>query len=235
MVVVSRLGGGERLVTGMPGGKRTDCISERDLQVLGFIVRYGVVSREAVAIWAGTGRAVTAARERRLREAGLVEVRRGLGEGARLVLATRDGLRALGRRDLRVPAFSLPALRHECAVAELAARLERLGAETMSEREILARERVEGERLYSAQLAGGRAHRADLVCSMGVGAPQAVEVELVAKAAGRLDELLRAWRRAAGEGRLSRIVYHCHPRVGDVVRRAVERTGTAAVIRVEEL
>jgi hypothetical protein len=45
-----------------------------DLEVLEFIARQGVVPREAVAIWADTRRAVTAARERRLREAGLVEV-----------------------------------------------------------------------------------------------------------------------------------------------------------------
>lgn len=50
----------------MPGGRRTDRISQRDLEVLDFIARQGVVPREAVAIRAGTARAVTAARERRL-------------------------------------------------------------------------------------------------------------------------------------------------------------------------
>lgn len=40
----------------MPGGKRTHRISERDLEVLEFIARYGVVPRSAVAMWAGTAR-----------------------------------------------------------------------------------------------------------------------------------------------------------------------------------
>ncbi len=39
----------------MPGGKRSDQISARDLEVLEFIARFGVVPRAAVATWAGTG------------------------------------------------------------------------------------------------------------------------------------------------------------------------------------
>jgi hypothetical protein len=54
-------------------------ISRRDLEVLGFICRFGVVPRAAVAIWAKTGRSVTLDRERRLREAGLLEQHPALG------------------------------------------------------------------------------------------------------------------------------------------------------------
>ncbi len=52
----------------MPGGKRTDRISPRDIEVLEFIARLGVAPRSAVALWAGTARTVTITRERRLRE-----------------------------------------------------------------------------------------------------------------------------------------------------------------------
>jgi hypothetical protein len=57
-------------------GKRTDRISERDLEVLRFVARYGMGSRDAVASWAKTRRAATLKRERRLRIAGLLRVLR---------------------------------------------------------------------------------------------------------------------------------------------------------------
>ena len=107
----------------MPGGKRTDRISERDLEVLEFVARFGTVPREVVALWAGTGKAVTAARERRLRLAGLVEVLPGVGDTGRLVLCTRDGLRAVFRGELPVPRFSPGTVRHTAVVARVAVRL----------------------------------------------------------------------------------------------------------------
>src|SRR5262245_45661131 len=124
----------------MPGGKRTDRISERDLAVLEFVARFGIVPREVVALWAGTGRAVTSARDRRLREAGLVEVLPGVGDSGRLVLCTRDGLRAVFRGELSVPRFSPGIVRHTAAVARVAVALEREGHRVLSEREIFAAE-----------------------------------------------------------------------------------------------
>lgn len=219
----------------MPGGKRSDAISKRDLEVLEFIARFGVVSRDAVATWAGTGRTVTITRERRLREAGLIEVRSGVWGESKLMACTRVGLAAAGRSDLRVAKFSLALSRHEVRVAELAARWEADGEQTLSEREIVACERAEGERCLSAELGSGKVHRADLIRTFGVGPPQAVEVELVAKGAARLDELLRGWRRAALEERLSGVMYWCGPGVSRVVCKAVERTRTESVVKVEEL
>ncbi len=232
---VSRLRGDLRFVVGMPGRKRTDQISRRDLEVLDFVARFGVVPRNAVETWAATGKTTTSVRERRLREAGLVEVRCGVWGETRLLVCTRLGLRVLGRAELRPARFSLGALGHDCAVAELGARLEKGGERVMSEREMLAWERVAGGRVLSAELSGGRVHRADLAATREGGVPEAIEVELAAKGATRLDELLRGWRRAVGEGRLSGVVYWCAPRVVAVVARAVERTRTGGMIRVEEL
>ncbi|MGB7587304.1 MAG: hypothetical protein WBM00_01205 [Solirubrobacterales bacterium] len=219
----------------MPKGVRTDRISARDVEVLGFIARFGIVPRTAVAKWAGTGRTVTLTRERRLREAELVEVRSGVGGQSKLLTCTRAGLRFSGHGDLRTARFSLATVWHESAVAELAAELERGGDRTLSEREILAEERAHGELVYSAELPGGRLHRADLIRAADGPSPEAIEVELAAKAATRLDELLRAWRRAVAEGRLGGVGYRCGPRIGRVVRRAVDRTRTASAISVEEL
>jgi hypothetical protein len=220
----------------MPGGRRSDRISQRDLEVLEFIARFGVVPRSAVATWAGTARTVTIVRERRLREAGLIEVAPGFGASGRLVICTKTGLRAAGRGDLRIARLSFQAVQHESAVASLAASLERAGERTLSEREILARERAAGERILSASLSRGRFHRADLVRVDGdTGDLEALEVELTTKGAARLDEILRAWRRAVAERRVKRVVYRCSIDTRPYVQRAVDRTRTATAVTVEGL
>jgi len=213
---------------------RTERISRRDLEVLEFIARFGVVSREAVAVWAGTAQTCTLTRERRLRASGLIDVRCGVWGEGKILASTRAGLALCGRGELRPGRFSLATVRHETAVSELAASIERGGERTLSEREIAAGEREHGERVFSAALGGERFHRADLLRLAAGGPPQAIEVELNAKSQARLDALLRAWRWAVGEKRLSRVVYRCPPRIRPVVERAVERTQTAAAIVVEE-
>ena len=215
---------------------RTDRISRRDLEVLEFVARFGVVSRDAVAAWAGTAQSCTFDRERRLRDAGLVEVKCGVWGEGKLLAATRAGLALCGRGELRPARFSLATVRHETTVAELAAQIERRGERTLSEREIAASERESGKRAFSAQLGAKRFHRADLL-RVGVGGepPEAIEVELTAKGQKRLDGLLRAWRVAVAEQRLSRVVYRCPPRVRSTVERAVERTRAHSAVTVEGL
>jgi hypothetical protein len=220
----------------MPGGKRSDHISSRDLEVLEFIARFGVVPRRSVAAWAGTARTVTIVRESRLRKAELIRVVRGFGDGGPLALATKSGLQAAGRRELRAARLSAAALSHDTVVAEVAAQLERAGQRVLSEREIFARERAAGEHLLSAQLAGGRFHRADLIRLDDDGSPlEAIEVELSTKGAARLDELLRAWRRAVLEKKVARVVYRCAPRTMADLERAVARTKSESVVSVQGL
>lgn len=215
---------------------RTERISRRDVEVLEFVARFGVVSRHAVALWAGTAQSCTLARERRLREARLVEVRCGVWGEGKLLACTRAGLALCGRGELRPGRFSLASARHEAAVSEFAAFLERRGERTLSEREIAARERERGARILSAELAGDRFHRADLL-RLGVEGepPEAIEIELTAKGQARLDELLRGWRWPVAEHRLRRVVYRCPPRIRPVVERAVERTRTQEAVAVEGL
>jgi hypothetical protein len=215
---------------------RTERISKRDLEVLEFVARFGVVSRQAVAAWAGTAETCTFDRERRRREAGLVEVRCGVWGEGKLLAATRAGLALCGRGELRPARFSLATVRHETKVAELAAQMERGGERTLSEREIAAHERERGERLLSAELGARRFHRADLLRMSADGEPpEAIEVELTAKGQARLDELLRAWRWAVAEKRLRRVLYRCPPRTRGVVERGVERTGADSAVAVAEL
>ncbi|MGE4121704.1 MAG: hypothetical protein AB7F97_09450 [Solirubrobacterales bacterium] len=221
----------------MAGGKRSDRLSARDVEVLGFIARFGLVPREAVAIWAGTARSVTLARERRLRRAGLIEVGSEFWGAERMVAPTVAGLRLSGYRHLGPARISGAGAVHEAAVARLAARLERGGARLLSEREALAHERAEERRVYSLKVEEGRRlHRCDLIADAGEDSPpEAIEVELSVKGAARLDRILRSWRRAIAEGRFAAVAYHCSPRALGAVRRAVERTSTGSYVRVEEL
>lgn len=219
---------------GVPNGRRTDRINRCDLELLELITRYGTVPRPVVSGWAGSGRTVTYERERRLRDAGLLEVLRGPGEGERLLIATRAGRRACGRPELPAARPSPATLRHEVLLAALGARLELGGERVLSEREILAAERAHGSRLYSADLGHGRFHRADLI-RLGAEGPEAIELELSAKGAARLDAILRAWRFAVAEGRLARVVYHCPPATRRLLERAVARTSTAAAIELVDL
>jgi hypothetical protein len=232
--LVGRFGAAPRQ-EGVPGGKRSDQISKRDLEILGFIARFGLVPRAAVVTWAATGRSATIARETRLRKAGLIRVARAYS-GAPLALATKAGLLACRRAELSTARLTGAAISHDSVVAELAARLERQGERLLSEREILAAERAEGARMHSASLRGGRFHRPDLIrLAAGEGGVEAIEVELSSKGAARLDELLRAWRRAILERRVDAVAYHCAPRTLGYVERAAQRTKTAELISVTAL
>lgn len=221
----------------MAGGKRSERLSARDVEVLGFIARFGLVPREAVATWASTARSVTFARERRLRREGLIEVGSEFWGAERLIVPTAAGLRLSGYRHLGAARISSASATHEARVARLAAQMESEGARLLSEREVMAYERAEGRRLYSLKIEGGRRlHRCDLIAEAEDGGPPvAIEVELSLKGASRLDLILRSWRRAVAEGRFCGVLYRCSPRAFDGVRRAVERTATGSYVRVEEL
>jgi hypothetical protein len=216
----------------MPNGRRSDRINRRDLEVLEFLARYGTVSREVLATWSGSGRSVSYERERRLRAAGLIEILPGVD--GRLLVATAAGRRACGRPDLAAARPSPSSLGHETLLAALGARFELAGVQILSEREIVARERAEGRRMYSASMRHGRFHRADLV-SLWEGEATAIEVELTVKAAARLVAILRAWRFAVGERRLAHVTYHCAPRVRPFVEKAIARTASCGAISVVDL
>lgn len=212
--------------------RTTSQISVRDLEALEFVARFGVVPASAAALSAGTRRSVTYRREERWRRHGLVRLLPDVAGSGRLLACTPEGLRAVGQEELRAARISLGRVPHAIAVAQVAAELERRGEPVLSEREADAIERREGRRLYSAELAGGLFHRPDLVLVDG---PIAVEVELSQKASWRLDSILRGWRSAVGEGRVSAVRYLCGERAIRPMTRAVERTVTGELIEVAPL
>lgn len=137
-------------------------LSARDVAVLEFVARFGVVPRGAVARREGTARSMTLRRERRLRDAGMLKVEKPM-EGDPYLVATGLGLEVCGRGDLFPARIALVRLAHFTAVVNLAVTLEAEGRAVLSERELLAYERAMGERLFSVTLADGSHHRPDLI------------------------------------------------------------------------
>jgi hypothetical protein len=146
------------------GGEKERRISGRDLEVLGFVARFGVVPRSVVARWAGTARTMTLRREKRLQEAALLEVMRPWLSPEPVLVATGDGLAACGLPELPKARVSTKTLRHFAAAAHLAVDLEATGEQLLSERELLAHERAMGRRDFSLRLRGEeKYHRPDMV------------------------------------------------------------------------
>lgn len=197
----------------------------RDHEMVATLARHGLLTMPLLRQSMGASRTVTYRRFARLAAAGLVE-RLAVPVIGTLLRATRDGQRWVGLGDLPVALVRPGDVAHDLRCAEMALRLEEdlaPDARLLTERELLSAERVEGRSIASAPLAqhgrDGR-HRPDLAIVTDT-ATIAVEVELTAKAPRRLEQIVRAWRRAA---HVDRVDYHC----GSAgVRRAVERAVAA--------
>ena len=209
--------------------RMTTAISERDLDVLDFVARFGLVPARAARAWAGTGETVSYERERRWLTHGLVTTLEPINGSGRLLVCTREGLRSVGRDGLGPGLVSVGRRPHAIAVAEIAASLERGGHLVLGERELAALESETRRRIYSAELYDGRFHRPDMALA---DSRIAVEVELSQKASWRLDSILRAWRSAVGAGRFDKVRYLCGARALEPVKRSVERTATGELIEV---
>lgn len=208
-------------------------VSGRDVEVLGFVARFGVVPRSAMASWAGTAKTMTARREKRLREAGLVEVRKPWEGVEPVLVATGEGLAVCGRHELSVARASPSTLRHFTVAAHLAAEMESAGQRLLSERELLAHERAIGERTFSIRLPGGSHHRPDLIA---IGEPPTViEVELSPKGGRRLDRIVAAWGKAVLAGRFAAVRYLCSAEARPYVERSVDRNEAGDRVAVEPL
>lgn len=215
------------------GGEKARRISRRDMEGLEFVARFGVVPRSAVARWAGTAKTVTGEREKRLRDAGLLEVTRPWLSPEPVLVATAEGLALCGRGELAVAKVSPMTLRHFGLTAHLAAELEGAGEQLLSERELLAHERAMGRRDFSIRLADRSYHRPDMIA---IGEPPtAIEVELTAKGRNRLDEIVVGWKLAVERGRFAAVRYLCSPQALPYIERAVGRMRAADQVKIELL
>ena len=231
-----------------------ETISFRDLQVLDFICRFGVVNRTAVQWWADTGRSVTLDRERRLREAGLIDVHPPIGRSGPLLAVSARGLRLADRTELGPARVSVWSANHSVVCAQVAGWLEgpRWGEQVLSEREMLAEERWLGGRCYSVRRSYPERgwHRPDLYrFTQEEGRPRqhVIEVELTAKAPERLVGILKAWdaRKYRNVGRVENfvprehaphaVIYLCAPKLAPFVERAVKKARVGSFIQVQKL
>jgi len=155
-----------------------------------------------------------------------------------LLRATRIGLRYAGL-GLGVAVVSPGSVDHWLRCASTALLLgEEFGPERiLSERELRLFERIEGQAIASAKVGelpdgAARLHRPDLAVLTDE-RPIAIEVELTPKAPQRLEQLIRAWRRASW---VAEVRYLCAAGpTRRAVERAVEKTRAQERIQIEEV
>jgi hypothetical protein len=217
------------------GLRRSSPTACRDRELLRFIGRHGAVSIEHVMAALGTGPTMAYRRVAACVERGLIVRVPVLRDEPSLLIATRDGLRYAG---LSLPlAVSPGSVEHWLRCASVALELgERHGHErVLTEREVGAAEQIERRPIASAKLGElpsgrPRLHRPDLALLLGE-RPTAIEVELTAKSPRRLDQILRAWRRASW---VAEVRYLCPPGASRrALERAIARTRTEGCVRVE--
>jgi hypothetical protein len=212
---------GSRVVEARRSGPGRD----RDLELVRYVGRHGVVRIGQVMVAMGAGRTVTYDRVAACVEAGLLERLELVRSEPGLLRATRDGLRYAGL-GLPLATITPGAVDHWLRCASTAQLLgERFGHDrVLTEREVVLAEQIEERPIASAEVGhlpngAPRMHRADLAVLADAGTI-AVEVELTPKAPRRLQALMRAWRGAIGSRVVAEVQYHCAP---GQTRKAVER------------
>ena len=220
------------------GLKRSSPTTCRDRELLRFVGRHGAVSIEHVMAALGTGPTMAYRRVAACVERGLIVRLPVLRDEPSLLIATRDGLR-YADLSLPVAVVSPGSVEHWLRCASVALDLgERHGHErVLTERELRAAEQIERRPIASARLGElpsgrPRLHRPDLALLLGE-QPTAIEVELTPKSPRRLDQILRAWRRASW---VAEVRYLCPPGASRrALERAIARTRTEERVRVEEV
>lgn len=206
----------------------------RDWEIVNWVARMGAVTIEQIRTRFELGRTVAYRRVSACAEAGLLERVDLLRGQPALIRATRRGLRFSGT-GLGTAQAPPELVGHWIACADVALLLEaEFGRDGIrSEREIRALERELGRPLASASLGdsgeGERFHRADLAVLRGDGVI-AVEVELTPKAPRRLEQIVRAWRRART---IESVRYYVPPgATSRAVERAIARTHAEERVRM---
>jgi hypothetical protein len=189
---------------------------DRDLELVRYVGRHGLVRIGHVMVAMGAGRTVTYDRVAACVEAGLLERVELIRSESGLLKATRDGLRYAGL-GLPMPKITPGSVDHWLRCATTAHLLgERFGHDkVLTEREIRFTEQLEERSIASAEVGtlpngAPKMHRADLAVLAEAGTI-VFEVELTPKAPRRLQKLMRSWRWAVGRRTVAEVHYHCAP------------------------
>ncbi len=190
----------------------------RDLGLIDYVGRFGIVTMDHVMAALGVGRASAYRRTAACVQARLLERLELRRLEPSLIRATRRGLR-YANLGLPIAAVSLGSIDHRLRSATTAQLLaEEFGPSSiLSERDLILAERAQGQPVVSARLPGQRSfHRPDLAV-ISEGRTIAVELELSPKGPSRLKPIIQAWRKATW---VSEIRYYAQP---GTTRRGVER------------
>jgi hypothetical protein len=160
-------------------------LTDRDVQILGWIGRLGAAGVEHVMCQFGLGRSQAHARLAELAGNRLLDRRALLYRRPALYVATRDGLRFTGFQSLGVCRISASGFDHawQATAAAVAFGVSLPGWRLLSDREIRAIEREQAALFASAklgELSDGRTatHRPDLALIAPDGRVLAIEIEL---------------------------------------------------------
>lgn len=201
---------------------------DRDHELVCYVGRHGAVTIADVMKATGVGRTVAYRRVARCVEAGLIERLAILHSEPSLLRATTEGLRyaGLGLPPAEVsPGLIIHSLRCASIAHALCAHF---GVErVLTEREIIAAERIEERPIASAEVGtlpsgAPQLHRPDLAVLTDVGV-LSIEVELTPKSPARLAKIIASWWAA----KWVKEVQYLTP--AGTTRRAVKR----AIARVE--
>lgn len=206
-----------------------------DKDLVRFVGRHGAVAIPHVMAVMGVGRTMAYRRVSACVERGLLERLDLVRAEPTLLRATRQGLRYAGL-GLEVARVSPGSVNHWLVCASIAIALgEEAGEDrVVSAREVRLAERIEGKPIASAKTGEHpngepQLHRPDLAIVTG-DRPTAIEIELTPKAPGRLERLIRAWRRARW---VAEVRYYCAPGATHrAVERAVRKTRAEERVRV---
>jgi hypothetical protein len=215
-------------------------LTDRDLKILEWIGRQGVVRAEHVMTRFGMGRSATYRRLAQLLDYGLLRRHRLLYNDGGLLAATPEGLKAAGLHQLRPARIALAQIPHMVLSATLAAQLEpRLEDQRLlTDREHRAAENAAGHPLGSAILGPGdnghsRLHRPDFVLASNGGEQLvAIELELTLKTRARLERTLRGYVR---NHNVAAVRYHAPRPVAEALQRAARITGTEDILELAPL
>jgi DNA-binding MarR family transcriptional regulator len=166
-------------------------LTERDVEILRFAVRHGMVSPGQVATRLCTTTAMAGRRLRALEVAGLLRRDRVLTGSPAIVRATAAGARRAGC-DLPPASLDLARVRHSLALVDLSEELlaAHPGSTWTAERE-LRRDRMRAAR--AGQMWQRRRRVPDGLLHLDGGLRVAVELDLTPKRSARLDTLAGAY------------------------------------------
>jgi hypothetical protein len=217
-------------------------ITERDLELLGFVAEHRLVLAAHVAALLRTSEAAANARLRALASAGFLHSEPGFQGQPRCHLITRKGLAAVGC-GFRSPRVDPCCYRHDVGLAWLwlAARAGRFGPlrEVISERRLRSLDadpdrcdEPVGVRLSGFGPAGKpRLHYPDLVLVLEGGQRVAVELELTSKGRGRREKILLGY---AADSRIDVVLYLVdRPATARAIQASTRQIGISALVRTQ--